>query len=196
MHSYYYLANNIGVVPIVEKEGFAKSLMSVQFWPTPFMKINSNFLYIRKFTNSQQIIINNSFFITLPLDVSLKIDSNNNLEINYWDKALKGTLISNIKQSINGPYEQTLKLEGVGYKLELIENSIKCTLGFSHPVIINIPSNIKIELINNKEMKGISNSLQDLTNFIQKIYQIKPAYKDKYKNKGFKLEKKNLGLNK
>jgi hypothetical protein len=33
-----------------------------------------------------------------------------------------------------------------------------------------------------------SYSLQNLTQFIQKIIQTKPAYKDKYKNKGFELK--------
>jgi len=156
--------------------------------------LKSNSLSLRKFTHSQQIIINNSFIITIPLDVIFFMHPNNILEVNYHNKALKGTLISNIKQIINGPYQQKLILDGVGYKVEHINDTIKCILGFSHPVIFSIPTNIEINIINNKEILAKSDSLQDLTGFLHKILQTKPAYKDKYKNKGFKLVKTNLEL--
>lgn len=64
---------------------------------------------------------------------------------------------------------------------------LKCTIGYSHPVYIKIPFNIQYKQINSNSLELYSDSLQDLTQFINKIIQIKPAYKDKYKNKGFQI---------
>ena len=146
--------------------------------------INKKIL-IRKFQNKQQIIFDNSQYITLPLHFhfsllnnQIHLDSPLNLKST---KSLKGTVISNIQQILGGPFHRKLILDGVGYKVELIDNQIKCSIGFSHPVLFPIPKNIEIAILNNKEIHGSSDSLQKLTQFFNKILQTKPAYKDKYK---------------
>lgn len=151
------------------------------------IELKSNVINIRKFKNTQQIIINNLFFITVPLHFSFQIIDNKFLLIDSNDKAFKGTLISHIRQIFNGPYNKILALDGIGYKIELINNQIKCSIGYSHPLFFDIPKNIEVKVVNNKEIHASSNSLQKLTLFLNKILQIKPAYKDKYKNKGFKF---------
>lgn len=129
----------------------------------------------------------------------------NNLRLSKGDEdyAFFGTLNSLISQMIQGfvqPFKKKLVLNGIGYKMEIDTSAIphsrdkdekqkflKCIIGFSHPVYFKIPFNIEYKLLNSNNLEFRSNSLQDLTQFINKIVQIKPAYKDKYKKKGFEI---------
>jgi large subunit ribosomal protein L6 len=62
-------------------------------------------------------------------------------------KALWGTYASHVKNMIKGvndPFVKKLILEGVGFKSEVTGDSIKLALGFSHPVIVTIPTDLKV----------------------------------------------------
>lgn len=62
-------------------------------------------------------------------------------------KALWGTYASHVKNMINGvnePFVKKLILEGVGFKSEVAGDSIKLALGFSHPVVVPIPAELKV----------------------------------------------------
>lgn len=60
-------------------------------------------------------------------------------------RALWGTYSSEVMSMIKGVndlFEKKLLIEGVGYKCELKGNQLVMALGFSHPVIIDIPEGI------------------------------------------------------
>lgn len=62
-------------------------------------------------------------------------------------KALWGTYASHVKnmlKGVNEAFSKKLILEGVGFKSEVTGSSIKLALGFSHPVIVEIPSDLKV----------------------------------------------------
>ncbi len=62
-------------------------------------------------------------------------------------KALWGTYASHVQNmlaGVNEPFVKKLILEGVGFKSEVTGDSIKLALGFSHPVIVPIPSDLKV----------------------------------------------------
>jgi large subunit ribosomal protein L6 len=61
--------------------------------------------------------------------------------------ALWGTyasIIDNLIEGVNKGFSKKLIIEGVGYKAELKGDSVSLNLGFSHPVIVKIPSDIKV----------------------------------------------------
>jgi len=61
--------------------------------------------------------------------------------------ALWGTyssIVDNLITGVNKNYEKRLIIEGVGFKSELKGDSISMNLGFSHPVVVKIPSDIKV----------------------------------------------------
>jgi len=61
--------------------------------------------------------------------------------------ALWGTyssIIDNLIVGVNKGYEKKLIIEGVGYKAEVKGDSVSMNLGFSHPVLVKIPSDIKV----------------------------------------------------
>jgi large subunit ribosomal protein L6 len=64
-----------------------------------------------------------------------------------FSKSLWGTYMSLIKAMISGvvtPFEKKLIVEGVGFKWEVKGDELVMNLGFSHQVIMKIPSNITV----------------------------------------------------
>lgn len=62
-------------------------------------------------------------------------------------RALWGTFASHMKNMVDGvnkPFEKKLVLEGIGYKSEVKGDKIVFALGFSHPVEVVIPTNLKV----------------------------------------------------
>ena len=62
-------------------------------------------------------------------------------------KALWGTYASHIKNMISGvnkAYEQKLIIEGIGFKADVKGKDLVMAVGFSHPVIMEIPADLKV----------------------------------------------------
>lgn len=95
-------------------------------------------------------------------------------KITLETKALWGTYASHIMNMIAGvttPFVKKLILEGIGYKSEVKGTNLQLALGFSHPVIVPIPSDLKVTAeknlitvtgINKELVGGFTASLRDL----------------------------------
>jgi large subunit ribosomal protein L6 len=62
-------------------------------------------------------------------------------------KALHGlyrALISNMVVGVSEGYKREMEIVGVGYRVENQGNLVTFTLGYSHPVIFQIPSELKV----------------------------------------------------
>ena len=62
--------------------------------------------------------------------------------------AMSGTLrslVSNMVQGVTKGYEKRLQLVGVGYRAQAQGDKLNLTLGFSHPVVHQMPKGIKVE---------------------------------------------------
>jgi len=67
-------------------------------------------------------------------------------------RALHGlyrTLINNMVIGVSQQFDLTLLLKGVGYRAVVQGNEIVLSLGYSHPVKIEIPKEISVEVIQN-----------------------------------------------
>ena len=92
----------------------------------------------------------------IPESIGIKQD-NNILKVNLKTEArnlrslhgLYRTLINNMIIGVSEQFEITLILKGVGYRAAIQGKEIVLNLGYSHPVKINIPSNISIDVIQN-----------------------------------------------
>lgn len=77
-----------------------------------------------------------------------------------FTRALWGTYASHIKNMIHGvhtPFEKKLLVEGVGYKVALTGDTLTLNVGFSHPVFIKVPSDLKVSVEKNAiSISGIS----------------------------------------
>ena len=59
------------------------------------------------------------------------------------------TLINNMVIGVSEQFQVTLVLKGVGYRAAVQGNEIVLSLGYSHPVKINIPETISVEVVQN-----------------------------------------------
>ena len=59
------------------------------------------------------------------------------------------TLINNMIIGVSEQFQLTLILKGVGYRAAVQKNEIVLSLGYSHPVKIEIPKEISVEVLQN-----------------------------------------------
>ena len=71
---------------------------------------------------------------------------------------LTRTLIANMVEGVSSGYSKKLVLVGVGYRAALKGSDLEIQLGYSHPVIVKAPENIKFEVPSQTEIvvNGIS----------------------------------------
>lgn len=103
-------------------------------------------------------------------------------------KALWGTYAAHFKNMLKGVsegYEKKLVLEGVGFKSEVAGNTLKFALGFSHPVIMDIPAELKVTAEKNViTISGIDK--ESVGQFAAQVRDQKPP--EPYKGKGIRYE--------
>lgn len=111
-----------------------------------------------------------------------------------FSRALWGTYASHISNMIEGvqnPYVKKLILEGVGFKSEVKPagvdgvKELHLALGFSHPVVVDIPEGIEVEAQKNViTITGINKEL--VGSFSAQVRALKKP--EPYKGKGFRYE--------
>ncbi len=99
--------------------------------------------------------------------------------------AMVGTtlkLLGNMVKGVFEGFERKLALVGVGYRAKTQGNSLELSLGFSNPVVFEIPAGISIEVPSNTEIviRGIDKQIVGET--AAKIRAIRPP--EPYKGKG------------
>ncbi|BCX15549.1 MAG: 50S ribosomal protein L6 [Candidatus Parcubacteria bacterium] len=118
----------------------------------------------------------------------LNIDNKDQLD--RKTKALWGTLRSLLNNKIIGVsqgFEKVLILEGLGYGGEIRDNKLVFKIGYSHPVSIDIPSDVEVSIKPEKGksliyVRGIDK--ERVGSFAAKIKSLKKA--DRYHQKGFR----------
>ncbi len=100
--------------------------------------------------------------------------------------ALWGTFASHLKNMIKGVtegYSKELIVEGVGYRVELKGKQLELKVGFSHPVLVDVPDDIVVEVDNNTiKVSGIDK--ERVGQFAANIRKIKKP--EPYKGKGIR----------
>lgn len=124
--------------------------------------------------NMQVSIENNVITVVRPND-------------NPANKSLHGltrTLINNMIHGVVNEYKRELEVNGVGYRAQKQGNKLVMNLGFSHPVEMEDPEGITVEVPNQTELvvKGIDKQL--VGNYAAKIRDWRKP--EPYKGKGIK----------
>lgn len=101
-------------------------------------------------------------------DMSISVDESELVVTRPSDRAdhrakhgLTRSLINNMVVGVSQGFQKVLKIEGVGYRASLQGKALNLTLGFSHPVLVEPPEGIAIELDGNQTIKisGIDKQL-------------------------------------
>ena len=67
-------------------------------------------------------------------------------------RALWGTFASHVRNMVDGVntnFKKTLILDGIGYRVELAGNTLKLLVGYSHPVEMEVPEGLTVEVVKN-----------------------------------------------
>ena len=79
--------------------------------------------------------------------VTFEIDENS--PVNYKQKqafhGLYRSLVNNMVIGVSEGYKKTLELVGVGYRVSNQGNLIEFALGYTHPIFIQLPKEVKVE---------------------------------------------------
>ncbi|MDE1943614.1 MAG: 50S ribosomal protein L6 [Betaproteobacteria bacterium] len=98
--------------------------------------------------------------------------------------AMSGTLralVSNMVNGVTKGWEKKLTLVGVGYRAQAAGDKLNLTLGFSHPVVHQMPAGIKVETPSQTEIiiKGIDRQVVGQVAAEVRAYRKPEPYKGK-----------------
>ena len=99
--------------------------------------------------------------------------------------ALAGTtraLVNNMIIGVSQGFEKKLELRGVGYRAKASGKSLELTLGFSHPVVYELPNEVEVEIPSQTEIILRSFNKQVLGQVAAEIRSFRPP--EPYKGKG------------
>lgn len=92
-------------------------------------------------------------------------------------------IIENMVTGVTEGFEKKLELNGVGFRMAIQGKTITLALGFSHPVIVEVPAGLEVKIEGNvMSVAGIDKHA--VGQFAANIRALKPV--EPYKGKGFK----------
>jgi len=130
---------------------------------------------------------------TIPHGLKVKIKENKIFVTRQNDiyKNLHGTirtLLNNMVEGVTKGFEKRLDIQGVGFKAQVKGKNLELNLGFSHPINVDTPQGITVEIDKEKKniiiVKGIDK--QAVGEFAAKLRSLKKP--EPYKGKGIRYE--------
>ena len=133
--------------------------------------------------------------LSLELDKNITVViENNEIQVKRANdeknvRAMHGTTNANLKNLIEGVtngFQKQLEIIGVGYRFSMKGNTLVINAGYSHPVEMEVPQGITVEVTSNTELtvKGIDKVLVgEFAANIRKVRQPEP-----YKGKGIRYK--------
>lgn len=98
-----------------------------------------------------------------------------------WGTTTK--ILSNLIEGVTEGFQKQLELNGVGFRMSVAGKKITMALGFSHPVIVDVPADLEAKIEGNVlTISGIDK--QKVGQLAAEIRDLKPV--EPYKGKGFK----------
>ncbi len=102
-----------------------------------------------------------------------------------FSNAIAGTtraLLANMVQGVTSGFEKKLELRGVGYRATMEGKKLNMVLGFSHPILYEIPEGITVETPSQTEIVVRGNDKQRVGQVAAEIRRFRPP--EPYKGKG------------
>ncbi len=96
------------------------------------------------------------------------------------------SLIANMIEGVSTGFSKSLEAVGVGYRFQVSGNKINVSAGFSHPVVVEVPSDMKVEQVSNTEITISGIDKQKVSEFVANIRKIRKP--EPYKGKGIRYK--------
>jgi large subunit ribosomal protein L6 len=138
--------------------------------------------------------------LSLPVGAGLSVEqADKKLAIKYaGDDATRiraGSTRAHLANMINGVtkgYEKKLELVGVGFRAAMQGKALNLTLGFSHPVVFEVPEGISIETPSQTEILIKGTDRQRVGQTAANIRSLRPP--EPYKGKGVRYSDEQISL--
>ena len=85
---------------------------------------------------------------------------------------LTRALVANLVTGVHDGFAKTLEINGVGYRAAKQGNKLVLTLGFSHPVEMEAPAGITIEVPENQNLTKVKVSVMKAKLFVVKLVKL------------------------
>jgi len=123
-------------------------------------------------------------------DGSLEIQVYKDIKQAWVQAGTVRALLNNMIIGVTKGFEKKLQLNGVGYRAEAKGKSLNLTLGFSHPVVFQVPDGLEVSTPSQTEIivKGISK--QQVGQVASDIRGFRPP--EPYKGKGVRYSNENV----
>ncbi len=145
----------------------------------------NNIILISGLYGESEIKINSNIEITINSDFITISSKENKKEFKKY-LGLYNSLIKSQLKGISQKFKVNLFLNGIGFKVNKVENQLIFKLGYSHDIILEIPSDINVSLLKSTQIILYSSDWGKLTQFahiIKKLKEVEP-----YKGKGILLK--------
>ena len=98
---------------------------------------------------------------------------------------LRRTLVANCVEGVSKGFSKTLEVIGVGFKVAVKGNIVDLSVGFSHPVLVELPKGLEAKAEGNKlTISGIDKEL--VGEYAARIRRVRKP--EPYKGKGIKYD--------
>jgi len=112
------------------------------------------------------------------------------------DKSLHGltrSVIANMLTGVSQGYQKILEIVGIGYKAQVVGNKLVLTLGYSHPVEVQLPEGIKASVDAKQILLTLTGiDKHQLGQLAENLRVLRPP--DSYKGKGIRYSGEHLKL--
>ena len=111
------------------------------------------------------------------------------LKDDKFTHAMHGTTNANIKNMIVGVsegYKKGLEIVGVGYKFNVQGNKLTISAGYSHPVVMEVPTGLTVTGISNTEIEISGIDKEKVGEFAANVRKVRSP--EPYKGKGIKYK--------
>lgn len=102
-----------------------------------------------------------------------------------FSTAIAGTtraLLANMVDGVTKGFEKKLELRGIGYRAAMEGKKLNLTLGFSHPILYEIPEGVTVETPSQTEIVVKGSNKQQVGQIAAEIRRFRPP--EPYKGKG------------
>jgi large subunit ribosomal protein L6 len=132
--------------------------------------------------------------LAMPINAQVEIKHEDNVLTfaartgDTFSRAMSGTtraLVNNMVTGVSTGFETKLELVGVGYRAQVQGSKINLTLGFSHPVVYELPEGVSAETPSQTEVLLKSSDKQKLGQAAAEIRAYRPP--EPYKGKGVRI---------
>ncbi|MDB5742259.1 MAG: ribosomal protein [Polaromonas sp.] len=109
--------------------------------------------------------------------------------------AMSGTmrqLVNNMVVGVTKGFQKKLNLVGVGFKAQAQGDKLNLTVGYSHPVIMNMPAGIKVETPTPTEVVIKGSDRQRVGQIAAEVRAVRPP--EPYKGKGIRYSDEKITI--